>query len=350
MAGARGLIGPPFGEHLAGRRATRWSASSGRAPARREGSVLGPRRRAARPRGPRGPAPSTPWSTSAGCRHRRPAVDGRWRRSLILRAGCDRPACWPRRSPPRPAPRRWSTPRPSGYYGDRGDEELTETSGPGTGSWPTLCRGWEAATEPARRPALRVVCPQRRRPRSGRRGAAAASSPSSGWASAAVSARRPPVHELDHPPTRCSPSSARSTTRPGRSGQPRAPEPVRNAEFTCGPRSGAARPGRARRSRAGPPAGPRSGAGRRGAARQPAGGATGPDEPRPCVRPPRDLGGAAGDPGASGLSRAVRQRLRARHAAGWCSSPSARRPPVRRGRRRGAPGTRPARTGRRSSS
>ena len=36
------------------------------------------------------------------------------------------------------------------YYGDRGDEVLTESSGPGPGSFLTdLCRAWEAATEPA---------------------------------------------------------------------------------------------------------------------------------------------------------------------------------------------------------
>jgi len=44
-----------------------------------------------------------------------------------------------------------------GYYGDRGDEPLTEESGPGTGFLPELVRAWEAATEPARRTGLRVV-------------------------------------------------------------------------------------------------------------------------------------------------------------------------------------------------
>ena len=34
-----------------------------------------------------------------------------------------------------------------GYYGNRGDEMLTETSGPGTGFLAEVCREWEAAAE-----------------------------------------------------------------------------------------------------------------------------------------------------------------------------------------------------------
>jgi uncharacterized protein (TIGR01777 family) len=44
-----------------------------------------------------------------------------------------------------------------GYYGDRGDEPLDETSPPGDGFLAETCRAWEAATEPARRAGLRVV-------------------------------------------------------------------------------------------------------------------------------------------------------------------------------------------------
>lgn len=43
-----------------------------------------------------------------------------------------------------------------GYYGDRGDEELTEQSDPGTGFLADVCRQWEAATAPADE-ATRVV-------------------------------------------------------------------------------------------------------------------------------------------------------------------------------------------------
>lgn len=43
-----------------------------------------------------------------------------------------------------------------GIYGDGGDEELTETSPPGTGFLAELCRQWEAATEPAEAAGIRV--------------------------------------------------------------------------------------------------------------------------------------------------------------------------------------------------
>jgi uncharacterized protein (TIGR01777 family) len=44
-----------------------------------------------------------------------------------------------------------------GYYGDRGDEVLTETSTPGRGFLADLCRDWEAASAPARDAGVRVV-------------------------------------------------------------------------------------------------------------------------------------------------------------------------------------------------
>lgn len=47
-----------------------------------------------------------------------------------------------------------------GYYGDRGDMELTEESGPGTGFLADLCREWERATEPASQRGIRVVIPR----------------------------------------------------------------------------------------------------------------------------------------------------------------------------------------------
>src|SRR6185295_10976887 len=36
-----------------------------------------------------------------------------------------------------------------GYYGDRGDELLTENSAPGTGFLPDVCKEWEASTQAA---------------------------------------------------------------------------------------------------------------------------------------------------------------------------------------------------------
>jgi hypothetical protein len=44
-----------------------------------------------------------------------------------------------------------------GYYGDRGDEELDETSAPGTGFLSDVCVAWEAATAPAEEAGIRVV-------------------------------------------------------------------------------------------------------------------------------------------------------------------------------------------------
>ena len=45
----------------------------------------------------------------------------------------------------------------AGFYGDRGDEVLTEESSPGEGFLAEVCRRWEAATEPAVQRGTRVV-------------------------------------------------------------------------------------------------------------------------------------------------------------------------------------------------
>ncbi len=44
-----------------------------------------------------------------------------------------------------------------GFYGDRGDEVLTESSSGGKGFLADVCRDWEGAAEPARRKGIRVV-------------------------------------------------------------------------------------------------------------------------------------------------------------------------------------------------
>jgi uncharacterized protein (TIGR01777 family) len=57
-------------------------------------------------------------------------------------------------------------PRPSvllnasavGYYGDRGDEVLTEASGPGTGFLSEVVQAWEGATRPAAAAGFRTAC------------------------------------------------------------------------------------------------------------------------------------------------------------------------------------------------
>jgi len=47
-----------------------------------------------------------------------------------------------------------------GYYGSRGDEELTEESAAGSGFLADLCRAWEEAADPARDAGIRVVHPR----------------------------------------------------------------------------------------------------------------------------------------------------------------------------------------------
>jgi len=44
-----------------------------------------------------------------------------------------------------------------GYYGHRGDEELSEQAPPGLGFFPEVCQKWEAAAEPARQAGIRTV-------------------------------------------------------------------------------------------------------------------------------------------------------------------------------------------------
>jgi uncharacterized protein len=59
-------------------------------------------------------------------------------------------------------------PRPSvlvsasavGYYGDRGEESLTEASGPGNSFLAELCHDWEAEAQRAGEFGVRVVCPR----------------------------------------------------------------------------------------------------------------------------------------------------------------------------------------------
>jgi uncharacterized protein (TIGR01777 family) len=45
----------------------------------------------------------------------------------------------------------------TGYYGNRGDEELTEASQPGSGFLAEVCEEWEAATSPTSEAGVRVV-------------------------------------------------------------------------------------------------------------------------------------------------------------------------------------------------
>jgi len=54
-------------------------------------------------------------------------------------------------------PRVWISASAVGFYGDRGEETLTEDSAPGTGFLPEVVRAWEAATGPAEARGVRVV-------------------------------------------------------------------------------------------------------------------------------------------------------------------------------------------------
>jgi uncharacterized protein (TIGR01777 family) len=56
-----------------------------------------------------------------------------------------------------PPPRVFICASAIGYYGNRGDEVLTEQSPPGSGFLAEVCREWEAACEPAVRGGIRVV-------------------------------------------------------------------------------------------------------------------------------------------------------------------------------------------------
>jgi uncharacterized protein (TIGR01777 family) len=47
-----------------------------------------------------------------------------------------------------------------GWYGDRGDEVLDESSAGGDSFLPEVCRAWEAAAQPARDAGVRVVHPR----------------------------------------------------------------------------------------------------------------------------------------------------------------------------------------------
>jgi uncharacterized protein len=57
-------------------------------------------------------------------------------------------------------PKVWISISATGYYGDRGEEQLDEESDAGTGFLAELCREWEAATHPAMIRGIRVVIPR----------------------------------------------------------------------------------------------------------------------------------------------------------------------------------------------
>lgn len=59
-----------------------------------------------------------------------------------------------------PRPRVFVSASAVGYYGDRGSEILTETSGAGVGFLAEVCRAWESAADPAAAAGIRVATPR----------------------------------------------------------------------------------------------------------------------------------------------------------------------------------------------
>ena len=57
-------------------------------------------------------------------------------------------------------PKTWVSASAIGWYGDRGDEPLTEASAPGNGFLPEVCKAWEAECAPAAAAGMRVVNPR----------------------------------------------------------------------------------------------------------------------------------------------------------------------------------------------
>ena len=94
-----------------------------------------------------------PWTNE----RKRELIDSRVRSTELLANALARACEW---AHPRPGPRLLVSASAVGWYGDRGDETLTETSAPGTGFLAGLARRWEAAAEPARAAGVRVVHPR----------------------------------------------------------------------------------------------------------------------------------------------------------------------------------------------
>lgn len=84
------------------------------------------------------------WTAARKARIRDSRVDGTRRLAQALAAL------------PRP-PRTLVAASAVGFYGDRGDENLDESSAPGDGFLPDVCQAWEAAAAPAREAGIRVV-------------------------------------------------------------------------------------------------------------------------------------------------------------------------------------------------
>lgn len=93
-------------------------------------------------------------------------ASGRWtmeRKQLILESRTRSTLLLAERIAALPAgsqPRVFVVASATGYYGDRGDTLLDESSGPGEGFLADVCRAWEEAAGPAARAGVRVVQPR----------------------------------------------------------------------------------------------------------------------------------------------------------------------------------------------
>ena len=227
VTGSSGLIGTRPRRRAPRRAATRssaWSAAPRARPTRCSWDPTTPHPRPARPRRRRRRRPP------GRRRGRRPALDRRLQARDPRLAG-RRHARGGRRRSPRPTTRCGSCRRSAvGFYGDRGDEELTEASTPGTGFLSDVVQAWEAATQPAVDAGASVVllrtgivmAPRGRRDEADAAAGAARAS-AARWARAGSTCPGSPC------PTRSARSCTCSTapTSPGRSTSPPGSPPAR---------------------------------------------------------------------------------------------------------------------------
>ena len=234
ITGSSGLIGGAPRPIARGRRPRGGAgrARRGRRPAPGTRALGHRARRDRRRRASRASTASCTWPARASARSAGPTS----RSARSSRAARRAPACSPTRSPRSTPSHRCSCPGAAiGVYGDRGDEQLTEASAPGTGFLAEVVVAWEAAAAPAEAAGIRVP-----RIRTGivldaaRRGAPAAG-PALPLRDPRQARHRQAVDELDQPRRRGRrhPLPARPELR--RSRGPvnlTAPAPVTNEVFT----------------------------------------------------------------------------------------------------------------------
>ena len=121
-----------------------------------------------------------------------------------------------------------------GYYGDRGDELLDESSPPGHGFLADVCQQWEAATKPARDADIRVVNLRIGVVHEPKGGALASMLTPFRARHRRRHGQRPTILQLDHARRSGARDHRSRSMRPHSAGPVNAvaPEPVTNREFT----------------------------------------------------------------------------------------------------------------------